>query len=60
MKRLSAPRSRKKVWPRHGGHTSERQSLTWWVKCYIGELMKPSIATSEAKGPDTSVSHWGS
>ncbi len=33
--------------------------LTWWVKRYIGGLMKPSSATSEAKGYDTSVRHWG-
>ncbi len=32
----------------------------WWVKRYIGGLMKPFRATSEAKGPDTSVRHWGS
>ena len=42
------------------GHTSEGQSLTWGVKRYIGGLMKPSSANSEAKGPDTSVRHWGS
>ena len=34
--------------------------MTWWVKCDIGGLMKLSSATSEAKGHDTSVSHYGS
>ncbi len=60
VKRLSAPRNHKKKCDPVRGHTSEGQSLTWGVKRYIGGLMKPSSANSEAKGPDTSVRHWGS
>ena len=31
----------------------------WWVKRYIGGLMSPFRATSEARGDDTSVRHCG-
>ncbi len=60
MKWLPAPRGYKKKCDPVRGHTSGSLGSMWWVKRYIGGLMGPFRATSEAKGDDTSERHCGS